>query len=107
MVSVPCGRMLVMHDAVDGAPRLTATGVVAQPVFALHVTLPLMPGGSVCLDGADIPFGRLSSGYSPLMLAVNVTCWPARDGFKLEVIDTPGVACVMLKLLVWVLLEPL
>jgi hypothetical protein len=41
------------------------------------------------------------------MVAVNVTDCPTVDGFWLEPTDVEEVACVMLKLLVCELLEPL
>jgi hypothetical protein len=67
MMSVPCGRVLVMHDAVDGAPGLTVTGVVPQPVFALQATVPL-----TAFEYAP-SFTFLTKPYCPEIVAVNVT----------------------------------
>jgi hypothetical protein len=52
------------------------------------------------------PLRFTTSPYCPSMVAVNVTGCPNTDGFWLEATDVDEVACVMLKLLLCVLLEP-
>ena len=116
----------MMHCAVPGLPD-TVLGL--HPVFALQVTVPVIPpagtGGCACpfwvkplwgaapllitltLPPSNAPLRPLTSPYSPSMVAVNVTDWPTSDGFWLEPTDVVEVACVMLKLLLCVLLEPL
>jgi hypothetical protein len=49
---------------------------------------------------------RTISPYSPSIVAVNVTDSPTTDGFWLEPTDVLELACVMLKLLVCGLLDP-
>ena len=74
----------MVHVAVPGLP--VVTGVVPQPVFALHVTVPVT-------SSAFGPFGRpFNSPYSPLIVAVNVTDCPYADGLPLEVTTVPDVA---------------
>jgi hypothetical protein len=62
-------RVEVVHVATPGFP--VVTGVVPQPVFALHVTVPLTSWGF------PFPFRPLrTSPFSPLIVAVNVTGCP-------------------------------
>jgi hypothetical protein len=92
-----------VHVAVPGLP--VVTGVVPQPVFVLHVTVPLTSCGFVpFLPDASRFF---ASPYSPSIVAVNVTDCPYWEGFTLEATDVLEVACVMVKLLVCELLDPL
>jgi hypothetical protein len=101
---------------------LPETGVALHPVFELQVTVPVMPDAGTAgtdddflwfklrlLTGVPLitsPLRRTTRPYSPSMVAVNVTCWPRVEGFWLEPTDVLEVACVMLKLLLCVLLEP-
>jgi hypothetical protein len=60
---------VVVHVAVPGLPDVTA--VVPQPVFPLHVTVP------VTASGFPLAFRPLfTSPFCPLLVAVNVTVCP-------------------------------
>jgi hypothetical protein len=94
-----------------------------QPVFGLQVTVPPKPKAGDArsedvlkpdfllappLSAAPTPGGpwRTIIPYSPLIVAVNVTAWPKPDGFVPDITDVLDVACVMLKLFICELLEP-
>jgi hypothetical protein len=107
IVSLPVGRVDVVHVTVAG--RLV-TGLELQPVFALHVTEPPV-GLNGCAPRCftprdDAPLRTFISPYSPSIVAVNVTDWPTSEGFCPEPTDVVVLACVMLKLLLCVLLDP-
>jgi hypothetical protein len=63
-----------VHVATPGLPGVTV--VRPQPVFALHVTVPL----TSC---RFLPFD-FTNPYSPPIVAVNVTDCAYTDGFTLE-----------------------
>jgi hypothetical protein len=71
-----------------------------QPVFALQVTVPVTSRGFLDL----LPF---TAPFSPLIVAVNVTCCAYADGFGLEVTVMLEVAELMVKLPVCGLVEAL
>jgi hypothetical protein len=96
--------MEVVQVATPGLPEVTV--VVPHPVFVLHVTVPV--AFCCCTPPLSNDVLRpLTSPYSPLIVAVNVTDWPKTEGFRLEVTTVAAVACVMLKLFVCGLLDPL
>ena len=101
-VSLPEGSVDVVQVAAPGLPEVTA--VIPQPVSRST------PPSLSRFAAASKPFARrarpLTSPYSPLMVAVNLTDWPEVEGFAFDVTDVVEVASVMVKLLLCVLLEP-
>ena len=80
----PTGRLEVVHVAVPGLPDVT--DVVPQPVFPLHVTVPVTVIGFA-------PFFRpRTCPFAPLIVAVNVTDSPYVEGFSPEATLTPTPA---------------
>jgi hypothetical protein len=79
------------------------TGLTAQSVFALQVTL------ADATPSGRLPLLVLASPYWPLTVAEKVTDEPYAEGFVPEVslVEVPEVACVMLKLLLCALLTEL
>jgi hypothetical protein len=65
MVSLPTVKPEVMQVATPGVPEVTA--VVPQPVFVLHVTVPVTAS-------EWMPFDFLINPYWPEIVAVKVTC---------------------------------
>jgi hypothetical protein len=90
--------VLVVQVAVAGLPD---TLLELQPVFALHVTVPV----TTCCFTPRLVTRPFTSPFSPLMVAVNVTDWPKFDGFALEVTAVVALAWLMAKLLVCELLD--
>ncbi len=80
----------MVHVAVPGVPDVTV--VVPQPVFPLHVTVPVRFCGFAC------PLRPFTCPYCPLIVAVNVTGWLYTDGFALEltaVLEVARIAVVV------------
>ena len=83
MALVPTPRLDVVQVATPGLPAVTL--LVPQPVFELHVTVPV----TVCELTPECP---LISPYCPLIVAVNVTDCPKTEGFKPEVTTVAALA---------------
>src|SRR5208283_2416832 len=80
MVSVPTGKVVVVQTAVREADNATAEQPLMAVLFEVNATVPV--------------------GENPLTVAVNVTDWPDKDGFRLETIVVVEVAGVPVPLTV-------